>query len=34
MKKVMKAAFVVAFTAATGYGVYTNQKVDSMSDLM
>ena len=34
MKKIMKAAFVAAFAAVAGYGVYTNQKADNMSDLM
>ena len=30
----MKIAFVAAFAAIAGYGVYANQKVDTMSDLM
>lgn len=34
MKKFIRIAFVAAFAAATGYGIYTNQKVDSMSNLM
>ncbi len=34
MKKVMKIVFVAAFAAVSGYGVYTSQKVDTMSDLM
>ena len=33
MKKFMKRAFVAAFAAIAGYGVYANQKVDTMSDL-
>lgn len=33
MKKIMKIAFVAAFAAIAGYGVYANQKVDTMSDL-
>ncbi len=36
MNKIIKMAFVVAFIAIAiaGYGVYANQKVDTMSDLM
>ena len=34
MKKFMKITFVAAFAAIAGYGVYTNQKTDAMSDLM
>lgn len=34
MKKIIKIAFVTAFVAVAGYGVYANQKADSMSDLM
>jgi len=34
MKKVIKLAFVAAFAAIAGYGVYTNQKPEAMSDLM
>lgn len=34
MKKVMKITFVAAFAAVAGYGVYMNQKADTMSDLM
>ena len=30
----MKIAFVATFAAVAGYGVYTNQKVDTMTDLM
>lgn len=30
----MKVAFAAAFVAVAGYGVYTNQNTDSMSDLM
>ena len=33
MKKFMKIAFVAAFAAIAGYGVYANQKTDVMSDL-
>ena len=34
MKKMIKIAFVAAFVAIAGYGVYTNQKAETMSDLM
>lgn len=34
MKYIKNLVFVVAFTAIAGYGVYTNQKTDSTSDLM
>lgn len=34
MNKIIKMAFVVAFIAIAGYGVYANQKTDTMSDLM
>ena len=34
MKKIMKAAFVAAFAVVAGYGIYSNQKADNMSDLM
>lgn len=34
MKKVIKIAFVAAFAAIAGYGVYANQKADAMSDLV
>ena len=35
MKKIIKIAFVAAFAAGAGYGVYTSQKTDStMSELM
>jgi len=34
MKKLIKIAFVAAFAAIAGYGVYTNQKAEPMSDLM
>ncbi|WP_290095597.1 NVEALA domain-containing protein, partial [Bacteroides acidifaciens] len=33
-KKIMKAAFVAAFAAVAGYGVYMNQRTEAMSDLM
>lgn len=33
MKKVIKLAFAAAFVAVAGYGVYTNQTSDAMSDL-
>ncbi len=34
MKKIVKLAFVAAFAAIAGYGVYTSQKSDSVSDLL
>lgn len=34
MKKMIKIAFVAAFAAIAGYGVYANQKTDAMSDLL
>lgn len=34
MKKFVKLAFVAAFVAIAGYGVYANQKSDLMSDLV
>ena len=34
MKKFIKLAFVAAFAAIAGYGVYMSQKSDSMSDLL
>lgn len=34
MKKVMKIVFVAAFAAVSGYGVYVNQKIDVVSDLV
>lgn len=34
MKNIIKAAFVAAFAAVAGYGVYMNQKVDTISDVM
>lgn len=34
MKKITKIAFVAAFAAIAGYGVYANQKAEAMSDLM
>lgn len=34
MKKFVKLAFVAAFAAIAGYGVYMNQKSDSVSDLL
>ena len=33
MKNLFKVAFVAAFAAIAGYGVYANQKSDVMSDL-
>ena len=33
MKKVVKLAFVAAFVAVAGYGVYANQTSNAMSDL-
>lgn len=33
MKKIMKIAFVVAFTAIAGYGVYSSQRTTNMSNL-
>ena len=33
IKKVIKLAFVAAFVAVAGYGVYANQTSDAMSDL-
>lgn len=34
MKKIIKIIFVTAFATMAGYGVYTNQKTDAMSDLV
>lgn len=34
MKKMIGMAIVAAFVAIAGYGVYTNQKADAISDLM
>lgn len=34
MKKFMKVAFVAIFAAIAGYGVYTSQKADVMSELV
>lgn len=34
MRKFIKLAFVAAFAAIAGYGVYTGQKSDEMSDLL
>ena len=34
MTKMVKIAFVAAFVAIAGYGVYKNQKTDAISDLM
>lgn len=34
MKKFVKLAFVAAFAAIAGYGVYTSQKSDSVSELL
>ena len=33
MKRFLKYAFVAAFAAIAGYGVYASQKSDAMSDL-
>ena len=33
MKKMIKIAIVAAFVAIEGYGVYTNQKSETLSDL-
>ena len=33
-QSLIKVASVAAFVAIAGYGVYTNQKTDSMSELM
>lgn len=33
MKKVIKLAFVAAFVAVAGYGVYANQNTSEISDL-
>ena len=33
MKKIMKITLVAAFITIAGYGVYTNQNTESMSDL-
>lgn len=34
MRKIIKVAFAAAVVAMAGYGVYTNQKTDIMSDVM
>lgn len=34
MSKLTKIAFVAAFAVVAGYGVYENQKADTMSDMM
>lgn len=34
MKKLIKISFVAVFATVAGYGVYTNQKQETMSDLM
>lgn len=34
MKKMIKIAFVAAFAAIAGYGIYANQRADAMSDLV
>ena len=34
MKKMIKIAFVAAFAAIAGYGVYANQKTDVMSEMV
>ena len=33
-KKLIRLAFAAAFVAIAGYGIYANQKTDSMSELM
>ena len=33
IKKVIKLAFVAAFVAVAGYGIYANQTSDAISDL-
>ena len=33
-KNILKVAFAAAFVAVAGYGVYTNQKTESMSGQM
>lgn len=33
MRKITKIAFVAAFTAIAGYGIYENLKIDTMSNL-
>lgn len=33
MKKIKSIAFVAAFAAIAGYGVFVNQKTDEMSEL-
>lgn len=33
MKKMIEIAFVAAFVAIAGYGVYANQKADVVTDL-
>ena len=33
MKKMIKIAFVAAFVAIAGYGVYTNQKSETLSEI-
>ena len=34
MKKIAKATLVAVVAVVAGYGIYSNQKVDTMSDLM
>lgn len=34
MKNILKATMIAAFAAIASYGIYTNQKVDTMSDIM
>lgn len=34
MKKTVKIVVMSIFMSATGYGIYTNQKVNTVSDLM
>ena len=33
-KSLIRVAFAAAFVAISGYGIYANQKTDSMSELM
>jgi len=33
MKKIVKIAFIAAFTAIVGYNIYTSQNVSRLSDL-
>lgn len=34
MRKIIKITFVAAFATVAGYGIYTNQRSDTMSDIM